>query len=441
MIEALLLTLASTAASGPLSLPVESFELDNGLTVLLSRDDRLPVVAVETRFLVGSANEEEGRTGFAHLFEHLMFQGTAGFNDEYFKPFEPIGGKVNGSTSLDRTNYYEIVPRNYLELSLWMQSDRLAGFLPALTQEKLDNQRDVVKNERRQRYENQPYGMARVRLAEALFPDGHPYHHVTIGYHEDLTAASLEDVQGFYSRYYVPANAVLTIVGDFDPDETRALVKKYFGALPGGARAEKPAAVEPTLSASVHVVEEDEVRLPRLYLAWHTPALFEPGDAEMDILSSILSRGKTSRLYKSLVYDQRLAKDVYAYQASSNLASTFQIVATAAPGVSIGQLHEATKKALVDALVAPPTEDEMGRAINGWRKMFFRQLESNISRAMMLSTYFHATGSADFVNADLARYTGLSAGAVHEAAKKYLDPERFVRLDIVPKAATKEGAI
>jgi zinc protease len=428
------------AAPGPLSLPVESFELDNGMTVLLSRDDRLPVVAVEMRFLVGSANESSGRTGFAHLFEHLMFQGTAAYDDEYFGPFEAVGGRVNGTTDQDRTNYFEVVPRNHLELSLWMQSDRLAGFLPVLTQEKLDNQRNVVKNERRANYENRPYGMARVRLAEALYPEGHPYHHVTIGYHEDLTAASLEDVEAFYSRYYVPANAVLTIAGDFDPDETRAMVEKYFGDLPGGERAARPGTAVLSGKPSAHLVEEDEVKLPRIYLAWRTPSLMAPGDAEMDILSSVLSDGKTSRLFKSLVYDQRVARNVYSYQASNLLSSSLQIVATAAPGVSVERLHEATREALAKALATPPTEDEMARAINGWRKLFFRQLESNISRAMMLSSYYHTTGNADSVNADLARYTSLDAAAVHAAAKKYIDPERMVRLDIVPKTETEGGA-
>ncbi|MCA9542998.1 MAG: insulinase family protein, partial [Myxococcales bacterium] len=304
----LLLALASLAAAPAPEIPVETYTLDNGLTVILSRDDRLPVVAVELRYLVGSAHEPKGRSGFAHLFEHLMFQGSKSFDDEYFKPFAPIGGMVNGTTNTDRTNYYERVPKGYLELALWMESDRMAGLPDVLTQAKLDNQRDVVKNERRQRYENTPYGLFWKHVQHELHPEGHPYHHTTIGSHEDLTAASLADVKGFFRQYYAPANAVLTIVGDFEPDATKALVARYFGPLPAGERAPTPQAALPSPTAK-HLKTTDDVKLARVHLAWPTPALYAAGDAEMDILASVLTDGKSSRLYKPLVYEQKVAKD------------------------------------------------------------------------------------------------------------------------------------
>lgn len=424
---------ALTAAAPPPDLEVEKYRLPNGLTVILSRDERLPVVATEVRYLVGSAHEVEGRSGFAHLFEHLMFQGSENYNDEYFKPFEPIGGAVNGTTNTDRTNYYERVPSNYLELALWMESDRMANLLPALTQERLDNQRDVVKNERRQRYENTPYGMVWKYLVNTLYPKGHPYHHTTIGTHEDLSAATMDDVKGFFEQYYVPSNAILTIVGDFEPERTKRLVEKYFGALPAGQRAPTPKAEMPRIEQPVHRTEVDpKVKLPRIYLAWHTPALYAPGDAEMDVLASILTDGKTSRLYRPLVYEQKVAKDVAAFQASHQLGSFFVIQVTAAPGVSVDRLWSAVEATLNDALAAPPTDDELTRAVNGWRKSFYGRVEAVLERAQLLSTYEHFVGTPDYLAEDLARYTSLTPERVHEATKKWLRSDGYVRIDIVP---------
>lgn len=428
------LAVASMAAAPtpPPEVPVETHRLENGLTVLLSHDDRLPVVAVEVRYLVGSAHEKPGKSGFAHLFEHLMFQGSKSYDDEYFKPFEPIGGAVNGTTNTDRTNYYQRVPRNYLELALWMESDRMEGLLEVLTVEKLDNQRDVVKNERRQRYENTPYGMVWKYLSEELYPQGHPYHHTTIGSHEDLTAASLDDVKDFFEQYYVPSNAVVSIVGDFDKKEALALVDKYFGHLPAGARAEMPKPAPITKTTPKHISETDDVNLPRVYLAWHTPALYADGDAQMDVLASVLTDGKSSRLYKPLVYDQKVAKDVAAFQASHALGSFFVVMATAAPGKSVDELYTALDKALKDALAAPPTEDEMTRSINGWRKSFYERVVSVLDRAQLLSNYYHLTGKADYLAEDLKRYTALTAQDVHTHAKRWIDVGSAVRIDIVP---------
>jgi zinc protease len=419
-----------------LSLPVEQYQLDNGLTVLLSEDHRLPVVAAEVRYLVGSAHEKKGRSGFAHLFEHLMFQGSKHFDDEYFKPFEPIGGSVNGTTTQDRTNFYERVPSNYLDVALWMESDRMHHLLPALSQDKLDNQRDVVKNERRQRYENPPYGMAWIYLTESLYPPSHPYGHSVIGSHADLSAASLDDVKGFFREYYGPANAVVTVVGDFRPSEAKALVKKYFGGAEGsaGKRAPLPTASMPKIESVVHVTKTDDVKLPRIYLAWHTPAIFAPGDAELDLFSSILTSGKTSRLYKPLVYDKKVAKDVEAFQASMLSSSFYVVQVTAAPGKTLKELEAALLDALKAALGTPPSDDEMKRAVNGYKKDFFERVEGAVSRASTLSTYYHATGKGDFLKQDLARYTGATSKSVHGAATKWLDLGHYVRIDIVPGA-------
>lgn len=440
-IASLLAAAATAAAPAPaLDLPVEQYQLDNGLTVLLSQDKSLPVVATEVLYLVGSGHEVQGRTGFAHLFEHLMFQGSKNFNKEYFEPYEPIGGNVNGTTNRDRTNFFETVPSNYVELPLWMESERMENLLPTLDQGKLDNQRDVVKNERRQRYENEPYGMAWTHLGEMLYPPNHPYHHTPIGSHEDLSAATLQDVQGFFQRYYVPANAVLTIVGDFDTDATKALVKKYFGDLPSGERAPAPTAMMPTLSGIKKLVVPDDVKLPRIYLAWHTPALYAPGDAELDLLSSILTDGKTSRLFKPLVYDQKVAKDVEAYQVSQKLSSFYVIQVTAAPGETVDKLYASTMTALEKALSKPPSEDELERAKNRYKKSFYGRIETAGSRASTLASYYQHTGDANYLAKDLARYTGATTAKVYEAAQKWIDLKNFVRIDFIPKPAGTTGS-
>jgi predicted Zn-dependent peptidase len=412
--------------------PVEQYQLGNGLTVLLSEDHRLPVVATEVLYLVGSGHEKPGRTGFAHLFEHLMFQGSQHHDAEFFAPFEPIGALVNGTTSADRTNYYERVPSNFLELSLWMESDRMRSLLPVLSQQKLDNQRDVVKNERRQRYEVEPYGLAFYHLSEALYPESHPYHHDTIGSHEDLTAASLTDVQDFFRRYYTPSNAVLTIAGDFNPTATKSLVERYFGDIPAGERAAAPSAPMPQLPGVVHWVKKDDVELPRIYMAWHSPALYAPGDAELDLWSSVLTDGKTSRLFQPLVYEQKVAKEVAAFQASEKLSSSFVIMATAAPGVSLDQLESALGAALKKALAAPPSERELERAQNAFKKGFYSRIEAVDSRASLLANYYLHTGRADYLGEDLGRYVKATSASVHEAARRYMDPQRYVRLDFVP---------
>lgn len=413
-------------------LRVEQYELENGLTVLLSPDRRIPIVAVEVVYLVGSSHERAGRTGFAHLFEHLMFQGSKHHDTEYFAPFEPIGAQVNGTTSQDRTNYYEHVPAQYAELALWMESDRMRSLLDVLTQEKLDNQRDVVKNERRQRYEVTPYGMAHWHLSEMLYPEGHPYRHTPIGSHEDLTAASLEDVREFFRTYYVASNAALILTGDFEPAQMKPLLEKYFGDIPRGERAPTPVAAPVQMSAPLHWEVEDDVELPRVFLAWHSPALFEEGDAELDLLSAVLAEGKTSRLFQRLVYQKRVAKDVHAYQMSRKIGGVYVVEATAAPGTSATQLGEELTQALKEALASPPTEAELTRARNQYKKDFYHRLESVGDRASLIGSYYLHTGRGDALRQDAERYLKASPQTVMQAGQKFLSFQRSVRLDFIP---------
>ncbi|MEM9691132.1 MAG: pitrilysin family protein [Myxococcota bacterium] len=412
---------------------VNKHVLPNGLTLLSHRDPRLPVVAMEVRYLVGSAHERKGRSGFAHLFEHLMFQGSRSYPGEYFAPYEPIGGVVNGTTNVDRTNYFERVPAAYLELPIWMESDRMGGLLDALDQKKLDNQRDVVKNERRQRYENPPYGLVPKLMQNNLYPEGHPYQHTTIGSHADLTAATLDDVRNFFREYYVPSNAYVTLAGAFDEDRALKLIERYFGSLPAGKRTPMPVAALPPQPTN-RIEHPDKVRLPRVHFVWHTPALYKEGDAAMDIFASLLTSGKTSRLYQPLVYEQQMAKDVGAYQRSMALSSMFVVQATAAPGVSVQKLSDALRVSLEKALQTPPTKDEFDRVLNGWKKSFFGRVESVISKATTISTYEHIAGNANYLNADLERYTALTPESVLAQVKRYIDPEKALAIDVVPRA-------
>jgi len=420
------------SASKVPALSVQQYQLENGLTVMLSEDHRVPTVAVEIVYLVGSGYERAGRTGFAHLFEHLMFQGSLHYDQDYFTPFEPIGGDVNGTTSYDRTNYFEEVPSNYAELPLWLESDRLRTLPEALTQQKLDNQRDVVRNERRQRYEITPYGMDHWYLGETMYPVGHPYRHTPIGSHEDLEHATLEDVQAFFRTYYAPKNAGLVVVGDFDGAGMKALIDKYFGDIPGGKRAQVPESKPAPIPQKAHYVAEDQIELSRIYLAFHTPALFAPGDAELDLLSSVLVDGKSSRLFHSLVYDQKLAKDVSAYQMSQRLTSMYVVEVTAAPQTTIEELGIAIERELSVALETQPSPAELERAKNGYKKDFYGRVEGYASRASLLGAYFLHTDKADYIGQDYQRYADATAAGVHATARKYLRLDQAVRIDFVP---------
>jgi len=415
-------------------IPYTKATLANGLEVIVHEDRHLPMVAVNLWYHVGSKNERPGRTGFAHLFEHLMFEGSAHHDSGYFEPLQRAGGLVNGSTNTDRTNYWEVVPTGALELALWMESDRMGHLLPALTEAKFVNQRDVVLNERRQNYENRPYGLAGVALSGALFPPDHPYHWMTIGDPADLRAATLDDVKAFFERYYHPANASLVLAGDIDPAEAIALVERYFGEIPAGPVPPRMGGGAPPLSTQSLAIE-DRVELPRLYMAWHSPAMFAPDDAELDLAGDLLGHGKTSRLYKHLVYDRRVAADVSAFQHSRELLGVFQVVATAAAGVPLSALEPAVDEALRSLAEEGPTADELARAQAQTESQFVYRLQSNGGfggKADQLNAYNVFRGNPGYFGEDLERYRRATPAGVAAAVDRYLAGRPRVSLSVVP---------
>src|SRR5688500_18759030 len=371
----------STQARRPSDIPQLTFEkytLPNGLEVILSPKRGLPMVAVNLWYHVGPANEAAGRTGFAHLFEHMMFQSSKHVpEDQYIAMLQGGGASdVNGTTSFDRTNYYSTVPANQVELVLWLESDRMGYLLDKLDESGLANQQDVVRNERRQSREGPPYGMAEETVYQTLFPKGHPYYGVIIGSHEDIQAAKLDDVRTFFREFYAPNNATLAIVGDFEPAQIKALIQKYFGTLRRGP-AVAPLKVEtPKITAERRKVVQARVQLPRVYMAWLTPPLFKPGDAEADFTAQILGGGRSSRLYKRLVYDRQIAQDVSAVQSSLQLVSVFEIDATARPGHTAEELEKAIDEELAAMRARPPDAVEMERARNTIETGIVGSLES-----------------------------------------------------------------
>jgi len=440
---------AAQAADTPpprLSVPYSIFTLPNGLTVILHEDHTLPIVSVNVWYHVGSGREKPGRTGFAHLFEHLMFEGSKHVKEgEFDSLLEAAGGDNNGSTSTDRTNYWIDVPSNALELALFLESDRMGYLLDVVSPELVDGQRDVVKNERRQSVENAPYGQAQVRLGELLYPEDHPYHWPTIGYMNDLTAASQTDVTDFFRTYYVPANASLVVAGDIDPAKTRALVEKWFGDVKAGPEPPSIAPAPATLTSIVRETMEDRVQLPRLYLAWLTPAQFAPADADLDLVARVLAGGKNSRLYKRLVYDLQIAQSVFAMQRSEALGSQFLIVVTPkpAPGgpekspqAMIDEVRTIVDEELDRLRKEPPAERELQRSVNQIEAEYFDALESVGGfggKADQLNAYYVATGNPDFFNEDVSRYRARSVTDVQAAVLRWLPPDRRVELTVLPK--------
>jgi zinc protease len=383
---------------------------------------------------VGSKNEVPGRTGFAHLFEHLMFEGSAHHDSGYFEPLQQAGGTLNGSTNSDRTNYWEVVPANALELALWMESDRMGFLLPALTEAKFNNQRDVVLNERRQNYENRPYGMAGLAMLDALFPDGHPYQWSTIGSPDDLRAATADDVRAFFRRYYHPANASVAVAGDIDSDMALALVDAHFGDIPAGDAA-GPVASAPAHALPTRRVIDDRVELPRIYLGWLTPAHHADGDAELDLLGDILAGGKASRLYRALVYEQRVATEVAAYQNSRELGSYFQVVATAVPGVSLGALETAIGREMARIRDEAIGADELARSLAMTESAFVSRLQSVGGfggKSDQLNSYNVQAGDPGYFARDLQRYRDASHESVRLAAARHLRTDSAVGISVVP---------
>ncbi|MDI1446823.1 pitrilysin family protein [Polyangium sp. 6x1] len=443
------LSLAQVAATPPpasapvatqgmrVALPFEKYVLSNGLEVILHEDHRTPVVAVNVWYHVGSKDEGPGKNGFAHLFEHVMFQGSRNVGeDQFFRYLERAGASDrNGTTNTDRTNYYETVPSGELGLALWLESDRMGFLLDHANEETFKSQREVVKNERRQNYENAPYGLVRQFVRSALYPSTHPYHRLTIGTPEDLDAATFEDVRAFFKRYYVPNNATLVIAGDFQPAKAKELVAKYFGGLTRGADAKPIRGPVPSpLTKEKRLDVEAGVTLPRIVLSWTTPAHFAPGDAELDVVSDVLASGKSSRLYKRLVYDMQIAQSVTAAQESAELGSVFEITITLQKDKNLDEVFKVVDEELDKLRAAPPSAAEVDRAKTRALSGLVFGAERVTGRADLLNNYNRRAGDPGFFEKDLARYEKVSAGDVTRALATYLPKDKRVVTFVRPVA-------
>ncbi|MCP4501087.1 MAG: insulinase family protein [Deltaproteobacteria bacterium] len=452
---------SSNAAKGTekknslLSLPFERFVLDNGLEVLLHLDKRTPFVAVSVWYHVGAIDEPKGKSGFAHLFEHLMFQGSENVGkDKHFAYIEAAGGSANGTTNEDRTNYFEVLPRNELDLGLWLESDRMGWLMTSMTQGVLDEQRDVVKNERRQRYENSPYGLAKEQLHLALFPKGHPYRGNVIGSMEELDAASMEDVSSFYEDNYAPSNATLVISGDFDEKTIKEKVKKYFAPLAKWPVPKRSAVEPPKLLKKSILVEYEEPlgRLPYVKMSWFTPSFFAAGDAELDVLAHVLTGSKSARLTRSLVLDQQIAQAVHAYQQSMANVSVFSIVALVKPGRSAKEVISLIQAQLEELQDLPPSDEEVENAVNSREtQMLFglQKIGGSSGRSELLQLYNHYLKEPDSLAFDLERYQKVTPDGVSKIVSSHLLPEQSAILIATPisdeerarrQAAAKEDA-
>lgn len=415
-------------------LRIEEYTLPNGLQVILHEDHSVPIVAVNTYYHVGSSDEQVGRTGFAHLFEHIMFMGSehvpVGKFDQWL---EAAGADNNGSTTTDRTNYYEWMPSNALPLALWLDADRMGWLLPTMDQAKVDLQRDVVKNERRESYDNQPYGRSDEVIRAALYPSGHPYSWPVIGSMVDLTAASLEDVRSFFRTYYAPNNATLAIDGDFRPDSAKRWIARYFGDIPRGpvmpARPRLPTFAVPR---DTFLVLEDHVQLPRVFYAWHSVKAFHPDDAPLDLLAYVLAGDRASRLYEALVYDRQVAQDVRARQDGLRLDGDFRIDVTPKPGVSPGTIDGLVQMQVERMIDSGVTAAELLRARNVYRARALDALQSANSRANLFNLYNWFVGTPDYVAQNAARYERVSAADIQRVAHAYLGAHKVV-LTVVPQ--------
>ncbi|MDP6101980.1 MAG: pitrilysin family protein [Dehalococcoidia bacterium] len=420
----------------------EKITLDNGLDVILHQDTSLPIVAVNVWYHVGSKDEEPGKTGYAHLFEHLMFEGSKNHNIGYFEPLQEVGAILNGSTTPDRTNYWENLPSNYLELALWLESDRMGFLLDALDQRRFDIQRDVVKNERRQSYENRPYGVSSIHLQEATYPLPHPYHWPTIGFHEDLDAATLDDAKAFFQKFYTPSNASLAIAGDFQLEATRAMVERYFGDLEPGSALPRAMRTDSPLQGSVRLTLHDRVLLPRLSLVWPTIPKFHQDEAPLSILAFILGSGKSSRLHRSLVYEHRIAQSVSVGHGPAEITGDFHVEVTAATGHTAAEVEETVLIELQRIRDNPPLPEELVRTKNRleWQQV---RLMASIGgfggRANRLNSFNVFAGDPGLINSDLGRYLAVQPDDVSRVAHEYLR-ERQVQMVVLPEPSRSHAS-
>jgi zinc protease len=425
---------ASLGAQATPRIQFEKYTLPNGLQVILHEDHSTPIVTVNTWYHVGSGDEQIGRTGFAHLFEHIMFMGSQNVPVGAFDQLlEAAGADNNGSTNTDRTNYYENLPSNALALALWLDADRMGFLLPTMDLAKLNLQRDVVKNERRQRVDNQPYGRADEVILAALYPKSHPYSWPVIGSMADLSAASLEDVQSFFRTYYAPNNAAIVIAGDFEPATVKKLVAQYFGPIPRGPAVKRrttvPAVVIPR---DKFIVLEDKVQLPRLFYTWPTVKALTADDAVLDILALILANDKNSRLYKKLVYEMQIAQNASAYQESGKLDSKFQVDIMPMPGQKVADIDRVVRAEISNIIENGVTTRELQRAQNSYKASFLNRLASVGGKADQLNFYNYFAGTPDYVQQDAARYEHVTAADVRRVAQKYLGKPKVV-LTVVPE--------
>ena len=436
-----LLLLAAPLAAQEVSIPHTTFTLANGLKVIVAEDHSTPVAAVNIWYKVGSGYERAGRTGFAHLFEHVMFMGSGHTPQGQFDNWlESAGASNNGSTTTDRTNYYEILPANAVPLALWLEADRMGTLLDSLTQAKLDTQRDVVKNERRQRYENQPYGLMWETGYDALYPAGHPYHWTTIGSMEDLSAASLDDVKNFFRQYYTPNNAVLTVAGDVNPAEVRRLAEQYFSWIPRGPAVARPTVPMPQIAATRYIVKEDRVTLPQVTLTWRTGPRFSADEAALNALAQILTGGKSSRLYKRLVFERQVAQTTSAFNDANLLSGDFWIIIRGKPETQLDSLEQAVNEEIAKLAAAPPTAEELQRVVNGIETSFVSNLETVQNKADQLNDYEYFARDPGFAGRDLARYRALTPADVQRVARQYLQGKNRIVMSFVPQGKTALAA-
>ena len=423
----------------------ERYTLANGLEVILHQDRSSPQVAVNLWYHVGSGNEVPGRSGFAHLFEHMMFQGAKHIGEDvHFDILREIGGTgVNGTTNSDRTNYYEIVPAHHLETALWLESDRMGYLLDLLNQKSLDNQKEVVRNERRQRYDNVPYGLDRFAVAAALYPEGHPYRYLTIGRHEDLEAAKLVDVRAFFKQWYVPSNATLTLAGDFDIHQAKAMVDKWFGSFPTLPRPEVVPVQATPLTADVRQeIRDPFARMVRVHYAWHSPKSFAEGDLELEALSSVLGANGWGRLYKRLVVEEELAQRVMVYQWGKGFSGEFHVVVDLKPGSAIPKVENIVQEQLSRVLREPVSEAELRRLKNQVESGFVWSLEELMSRVERLQAFNHYTGDPNYTDTYLQKVRAITPAAIQGTASTWLaKPHAEIITMPAPAPAAKPSAM
>jgi zinc protease len=440
-----LLPTTSFAAEGDPKLEIEKYKLDNGLEVILMPDSTVPLAYVSVWYHVGSGDEVPGRSGFAHLFEHMMFQGSTNVGeDKHFSVLRNIGASsVNGTTNTDRTNYFEQVPANQLETALWLESDRMGHLLPLLTKTSFENQVEVVRNERRQSLDNQPYGKDALATYKNLFAEDHPYRGMVIGRHEDLAAASLEDVKNFFRKWYVPANATLLIAGDLDVPATKKMVEKWFGTFPKTAKPQRRILPPTPVTASKReTVTDDFAKLRRIHYAWHTPKQFAPGDTELYVLARVLARQGTGRLFKTLVHEKQWAQNVVAYQDSQEMSSVFELYVDLKPDADLKAVEAVLNAELDRVMKEPISQPELQRVVTQVEASFVRGLETLVSRGERVQAYNHYLGQPNSFTYDLDRVRNTTPEQIRAVAASYLPRTSRVEILTVPGTpATKAPAV